>query len=473
MLFLRVLDDREDIEATRASTLGLPFNPSLSAPYRWRDWASPNGAKRQELQNSSIGAVKQFVNHELIPHLKSLGSQPNAGTRQAVLSEVMSTLEATRVDTERNLLDVLDEVDQIRIEQVDDTHMFAISQVYERLLLRMGEKNNDGGQFFTPREVIRAVVRTVNPTIGDTIYDPACGTGGFLAQAHEYLVKIQGDDITPEHLENLRNGTFYGREKENLIYPIALANLILHGVDNPHIWHGNTLTGNEMNGTLFQEAPSQYDIILMNPPFGGREGQDAQTKYAYRSSSTQVLFVQEIIDSLKQGGKAGIIVDEGLLFRTSERAFVQTKRKLLDECDLWCIVSLPAGVFTQAGAGVKTNLLFFTKGKSTENVWYYDMSSLKVNRGNPLVSSHFDDFFALMPKRIVGENSWSVTREQLEKSNFDLKAANPNKFDDIDPRTPDDLLDLVAQTSRDIGEAVTTLRNMRDAWLDSQVDNHR
>lgn len=143
----------------------------------------------------------------------------------------------------------------------------------------------------------------------------------------------------------------------------------------------------------------------MNPPFGGKEGQDAQTRYAYKTGSTQVLFLQEIIDSLATNGRAGIVVDEGLLFRTNENSFVQTKRKLLDECDLYCIVSLPGGVFTQAGAGVKTNLVFFNKGKHTEKIWYYDLSEIKVTKRKPLVASHFDEFLKLLPTRADSENS--------------------------------------------------------------------
>ena len=184
-------------------------------------------------------------------------------------------------------------------------------------------------------------------------------------------------------MERLATATFYGREKENLIHPIALANLVMHGIDQPNIWHGNTLTRMETYGGLFRGAPDLFDVILMNPPFGGKEGAEAQTRYPYKTSSTQVLFLQEVIDSLKPNGRAGIVVDEGLLFRTNENAFVQAKRKLLDECDLWCVVSLPAGVFTQAGAGVKTDLLFFTKNGPTESTWYYDLSHLKVTKRKP------------------------------------------------------------------------------------------
>ena len=174
-----------------------------------------------------------------------------------------------------------------------------------------------------------------------------------------------GAGATAEQLRILREDTFLGREKADLVYPIALANLVLHGIDHPHIWHGNTLTGQTTYGGLFVGAPALFDVILMNPPFGGKEGKEAQTNFAYKTGATQVLFLQHVIDSLKPGGRCGMVIDEGVLFRNNETAFVQTKRKLLNDCDLWCIVSLPPGVFSSAGAGVKTNLLFFTKGGPT------------------------------------------------------------------------------------------------------------
>jgi type I restriction enzyme M protein len=266
-----------------------------------------------------------------------------------VLTEIFSSVERTRIDTEKNLLDVLDKVHEISSQRVETTHIFTLSQVYEGLLLKMGEKGNDGGQFFTPREVIRAMVQTVDPKIGETVYDPGCGTGGFLAQAFEYMAGLGRSKITsPDQLETLKRSTCFGREKDNLIYPIALANLVLHGIDEPHIWHGNTLTGTATYEGLFTGAPSLYDVVLMNPPFGGKEGKEAQIHFAYKTGATQVLFLQHVMDSLKPGGRCGIVMDEGVLFRTNETAFLKTKRKLLEECDLQCIVSLPGGAFVNA-----------------------------------------------------------------------------------------------------------------------------
>ncbi len=463
LLFLRILDERETREAEEHAAVGEPFTPSLEAPYRWQDWAAPTGAKRQALQGdgSTLGDFFAFVNGDLLPHLRGLKDRPNATPRQKIISEVLSGVERTRIDTERNMLDVLDRVDEVKDENIDPQHVFPLSQVYEGLLLKMGERGNDGGQFFTPREVIRAVVRAIDPKIGETVYDPACGTGGFLAQAFEHMAGPEYANVTSgEQLETLKRATFYGREKDNLIYPIALANLTLHNIDEPHVWHGNALTGQESYGGLYAGAPSLFDVVLMNPPFGGKEGVEAQTNFPYKTRATQVLFLQHVISSLKPGGRAGIVVDEGVLFRTNETAFVQTKRKLLDDCDLWCILSLPPGTFVNAGAGVKANLLFFTKGQPTEKVWYYDLSHIKVGKKMPLTLAHFEEFFKLLPGRADSDYSWTVSRADIEAKTYDLKAVNPNAKSDEDTRTPEELLDYIEAKGREVAEAVAALRAM-------------
>lgn len=419
LLFLRILDEREEIEAEQAEAVGQFFTPSLQAPYCWRDWAAPDGAKRAELHRGALGSFFQFVNADLLPHLRGLKDQPVASPRQKVISQIMSGVERVRIDTEKNMLDVLDKVDAIQLGGIDNTHIFALSQVYEGLLLKMGEKGNDGGQFFTPREVIRAMVEVINPQIGETIYDPASGTGGFLAQSFDHM-RAALDDATADQLRALGQTTFYGREKENLIYPIALANLVLHGIDFPRLWHGNTLTGAETYGGLYEQAPSQFDVILTNPPFGGKEGKEAQTNFAYKTSATQILFLQHVLSMLKKGGRCAIVLDEGVLFRTNETAFVQTKRKLLDDCNLWCILSLPGGVFNAAGAGVKTNVLFFTKGQQTKQIWYYDLSDVKVGKKLPFTRQRMREFFTLLESRADSEHSWTIdldARKQAARKN--------------------------------------------------------
>jgi type I restriction enzyme M protein len=426
ILFLRVLDEQEAIEQEEAEALGLGYAPSLAAPYRWEDWAAPwtdkpgasktsdgrpLGWKRRELQESKRGQYFAFVNGELLPYLRGLRDKPGASSKQKIISEIISPIERVRIDTESNFADVLDRVHALRFSGTDTQHQFMLSQVYEGLLLKMGEKNSDGGQFYTPRELIRAMVRTVEPRIGQTVCDPCCGTGGFLVESVEYM-RQRGGELTTEALDLLKHHTFYGREKDNLAYPIALANLMLHGIDEPHLWHGNTLSKQTVYGGLWEGAPDRFQIVLTNPPFGGKEGKEAQSSFPFKTRATQALFVQYVMQILEPGGRCGIVLDEGLLYRTNEDAFVRTKRKLLDECDLWCIVSLPGGAFTGSGAGVKTNLVFFTKGRKTERIWYYDLSHIKVGKKTPLTLAGFAQCFELLGKRgsaeAETEHSWTV-----------------------------------------------------------------
>ena len=471
LLFLRFLDEREEREEREARALGRRYEESIREPFRWRDWAAPDGVKRNLLQHGAGDSVFTFLENDLLPYLHALGENGSA-PRQRLIGQILSSVDGTRVDTERNFYDVVDLVDDIRQGAISDQHLFPLSGAYEGLLLSMGEKNNDGGQFFTPREVVRAMVRVVEPQVGETVYDPCCGTGGFLAQAYEQMRATLPPEATGSALEQLSHRTFYGTEKDNLVYPIALANLVLHGIDEPHIQHGNTLTRAEEYGGLFEDAPDQFDVILTNPPFGGKEGPDAQNHYAYPTSSTQVLFLQEVIESLKRGGRAGFVVDEGLLFRTSERAFVDTKRKLLDECDLYCVVSLAPGVFTSAGSGVKSNLLFFNKGQATERTWYYELfppewtdrkgqtrPGTRFTKKYPLTLAHFEEFFALLPERADSERSWTVTREQIEANGYDLKAVNPHRPDDTDTRTPEELLAEIEGHGRALEAALSELRS--------------
>lgn len=411
ILFLRILDAQEEREREAAEAVGGTFTPALVSPYRWQDWAAPFsekpdhpttaegarfGWKRQELFAKGDGKLFDFINGELLPHLHGLDidkrtglPNPAASRKQRIIGRIMTAVERVRVDSETNLRDILDKVHEISIEHIDDTHFFTLSQVYEDLLLKMGEKNSDGGQFFTPREVIRAMVHTINPQPGEKVYDPCCGTGGFLAVAYEHIARNLGNSPASTAIDMLKHDTFFGREKENLVFPIALANLALHGIDQPNLWHGNTLTRRATYGALFENAPKSFEVVLTNPPFGGKEGKDAQKNFDFETSSTQVLFVQDILTELASDGRCSIVLDEGLLFRTNESAFVETKRKLVDECELWCIISLPGGVFSTAGAGVKTNLLFFTKGKKTEKIWYYDLSHIKVGKKTPMTLAHF------------------------------------------------------------------------------------
>jgi type I restriction enzyme M protein len=278
ILFLRILDAQETRDQEKAEAVGATFTPALRRPYRWQDWAAPHsekpahpktpegkplGWKRQELFAAGDGKLFDFINKDLLPHLHSLDVDPRtnlplpgATPKQRIIGQTMTAAERVRVDSEANLRDILDKVHEISIDHIDDRHFFTLSQVYEDLLLKMGEKNSDGGQFFTPREVIRAMVHTVAPSLGQTVYDPCCGTGGFLAIAYEHIARNLGSSARSTDIDTLKHDTFFGREKENLVFPIALANLVLHGIDQPNIWHGNALTRRATYAALFEKGGS-------------------------------------------------------------------------------------------------------------------------------------------------------------------------------------------------------------------------
>ncbi len=480
MFFLRYLDILDKAVEAKSRAVKKDFEATLPTPYRWHDWAAPydrtkqpeeiiknkeQGWKRCELDNQTITAYLEWVNGELFPFLKTLKDNPGASDRQKVVSEIFITKEKTVLASVNNLQDALDKVHTIGQTSINDQHIYPISQAFEGLLPRLGEKKNDGGQFFTPREVIRLIVDIVDPQLGGKIYDPCCGTGGFLIEAYKHLNK---QNPTPTQVQELKSETLWGREYADEIIPILLANMVLHDVDQPRIWHGNTLTGAVTYGELFNGNPTQYEAILTNPPFGSKEGKSAQAAFAYKSGKAQILFLQHIIESLKDGGTCGMVIDEGLLFNTTTAACVQTKRKLLNDCDMFCIVSLPKGVFVNAGAGVKTDLLFFKKGQRTERIWYYDMTldenfrSRKVNKGNLLEIKHFVDF----QKRLqlpdghadkVSERSWYLTRAELEDRKYDLKAVNRNAPNFTDKRNTAELYKIIQDAQKEIEKELAEL----------------
>lgn len=461
IFFLRFLDEQEG-DGPGAST------GSIGPPYRFRDWARPeHGA-----------GLLRFVNEALLPHLRGLGAKEGASVRQRLISEIFSGVDRAGlagIESERDLLDVLDRVRRISVADIDDRHVFPLSQIYEGLLSRMGDQGSDAGQFFTPREVVRAMVRAVDPRPGETLYDPCCGTGGFLAQAYEHVRAALGERPDPAALAALKERTLFGREKERLIYPLALANLALHGVDLPRIWLGNALTGEAVRDGLWRGAPATFDVVLTNPPFGGKEGRDVGARFPFPTAATQVLFLQHILSVLAPGGRCGVVLDEGVLFRTGEDAFVRTKERLLSECELYCVVSLPIGAFAAAGAGVKTDLLFFRKGRPTETIWYYDLSDRKIGKRAPLTLDDFGEFLALLPERRDSARSWTVDlaarrreaaaatpREQ--RAIYDLKAQSPRPAGASRARrTPAELLAVIDQKEEEVAAALRALRRMDSA----------
>ncbi|MCS7278325.1 MAG: type I restriction-modification system subunit M, partial [Aquificaceae bacterium] len=370
LLFLRFLDAQEEDWESKAIYKGEPYKPVIEKPYRWKDWARKSWRAEELLS---------FIHNDLIPYLKNLSGSPVRDTIRSVFSDLNVIVCASGY----NLMDVIQIVDSIDFHSREDA--FTVSQVYEELLRRLGHENKMAGEFYTPRPVVRFVVELVDPQIGETVYDPACGTCGFLIEAFLWM---ENKAKTTQDLEMLQNRTFYGQEKKPIPAMLGLMNMVLHGIHTPKVLRKNTLEEDIRN-------PSErFDVVLTNPPFGGKEGKHIQQNFPIQSQATELLFLQHIMKKLKRkdGARCGMVVPEGTLFRGG--AFAEVKKNLLEEFNLHTIVSLPPGTFAPY-SDVKTALIFFERPGPTKEIWYYELplpeGLKKFSKGSPISDEHFEE----------------------------------------------------------------------------------
>lgn len=420
LLFLRFLDAQEDEWETQAKLAGRTYTSILDGDLRWNAWATKDWPADRLLE---------FVHGRLIPYLQSLGGDPLRDTVRGVFAERNVIVCASGY----NLKEVLDVLDSIDFHSQDD--IFTVSQVYEELLRRLGSENRMAGEFYTPRPVVRFMVELVDPKIGETVYDPACGSCGFLAQAYLHMKK---EEKTIEDHKTLQEHTFFGQEKKPLPALLGLMNMVLHGVTAPEIRRRNTLEEN------IRQVSERFDVVLTNPPFGGTEGRHIQANFPVQATATELLFLQHIMKKLKpkDGARCGMVVPEGTLFRGG--AFATVKQDLLEQFNLHTVVSLPPGTFAPY-SDVKTALLFFERPGPTEEIWYYELplpeSLKKFNKGSPIQDEHFAEARKLWKawdayrkgqgpcEACLSERSWIVTAEEIKQRGYDLTARNPNRRD--------------------------------------------
>jgi type I restriction enzyme M protein len=308
-----------------------------------------------------------------------------------------------------------------------------MSHLYEGKIKNMGNAGRNGGEYYTPRPLITTIIKVVNPKIGEKVYDGAVGSAGFLCEAFDYLRTSK--ELTTKESEILQTKTLYGKEKKGLAYIIGIMNMILHGVEAPNIVHTNTLAEN----ILHIEEKDRFDVVLANPPFGGKERAEVQQNFPIKTSETASLFLQHFIKILKAGGRAGIVIKNTFLSNT-DNASVSLRKLLLENCNLHTVLDLPGGTFT--GAGVKTVVLFFEKGKPTKNVWYYQLNlDRNLGKTNPLNENDLADFVALQKTFAESENSWTLDVSNLDQNTFDLSAKNPNKKEEVALREPKVILE--------------------------------
>lgn len=432
VLFLKYLDDLEKDKKLAAELAGKTYTTIIAPEFQWSNWAMPKGKDgKLDHHNAKTGDdLVDFVNIQLFPYLKKFKTTAeSADTIAYKIGEIFSELK-NRIQSGYNLREVVNRIDELRFRTHAEKH--EMSHLYESKIQNMGNAGRNGGEYYTPRPLIKTIVKVVGPQIGDTIYDGAVGSAGFLCEAFEYLKHSK--DLTTKDTETLQKKTFYGKEKKSLAYIIGIMNMILHGIEAPNIIHTNTLAENLAD---IQEK-DRYDVVLANPPFGGKERAEVQQNFPIKTGETASLFLQHFVKILKAGGKAGIVIKNTFLSNT-DNASVSLRKLLLENCNLHTVLDLPGGTFT--GAGVKTVVLFFEKGKPTEKVWFYQLNlGRNLGKGNPLSEKDLTDFVNLQKTFADSDNSWLVDVANIDQNTFDLSVKNPNKKEEAALREPNEIL---------------------------------
>lgn len=452
VLFLKYLDDLEKDKKLAAELAGKTYTTIIAPEFQWSNWAMPKGKDgKLDHHNAKTGDdLVDFVNIQLFPYLKKFKTTAeSADTIAYKIGEIFSELK-NRIQSGYNLREVVNRIDELRFRTHAEKH--EMSHLYESKIQNMGNAGRNGGEYYTPRPLIKTIVKVVGPQIGDTIYDGAVGSAGFLCEAFEYLKHSK--DLTTKDTETLQKKTFYGKEKKSLAYIIGIMNMILHGIEAPNIIHTNTLAENLAD---IQEK-DRYDVVLANPPFGGKERAEVQQNFPIKTGETASLFLQHFVKILKAGGKAGIVIKNTFLSNT-DNASVSLRKLLLENCNLHTVLDLPGGTFT--GAGVKTVVLFFEKGKPTEKVWFYQLNlGRNLGKGNPLNEKDLADFVALQKTFEDSDNSWSVDVASIDQTTFDLSVKNPNKKEEAALREPKEILDEMKKLDAETEDILNAIMEM-------------
>jgi type I restriction enzyme M protein len=451
VLFLRYLHDLESERQDKAELEGKDYRPIISGKLRWSSWAAPKLKDGNFDHNKAATGddLINFVDRELFPALaKFHESAAGPDTIEYKIGEVFSELRS-KFRSGYILRDILEIVDGLRFKTHADKH--ELSQLYETRIRRMGNAGRNGGEYYTPRPLIRAMVKVTNPKIGETIYDGAVGSAGFLCEAYDYMLK---PNLSAQDFETLQKRTFYGQEKKSLAYVIGIMNMVLHGIEAPNIMHTNSLNENVMD---IQEK-DRHDTILANPPFGGGERREVQQNFPIRTGETAYLFLQHFIRKLRAGGRAAMVIKNTFLSNT-DNASVALRRELLTACTLHTILDCPQGTFQ--GAGVKTVVLFFEKGAPTRDIWYYQLDpGRSLGKTNPLNDDDLAEFVALQKTKAEGQKSWCITRAGVDEATLELSVKNPNAPEAAALRSPKEIIADMLARDAETAEILESIRGI-------------
>ena len=452
ILFLKWLDDYEKEKETKASLENKQFKPVLDKEYQWSSWAIIKTKDGKVDFNKILTGpdLKKFVDDKLFPYLSSFRNKAeNFDTLEYKIGEIFSELK-NKLQDGYTLRDVVNEVDNLEFKSSEQKH--ELSALYEEKIKNMGNAGRNGGEYYTPRPLIKSIIKVVDPKVGETIYDGAVGSAGFLVEAFEHMSKSKS--LTTSELKTLQTKSFYGAEKKTLAYIIGIMNMILHGIESPNIIHQNTL---ETNVQEIQNK-DRVDVILANPPFGGKEKANIQENFPIKTGETAYLFLQHFIKKLKVGGRCGVVIKNTFLSNT-DNASIALRKQLLEDCNLFAILDLPSGAFV--GTGVKTVVLFFEKGQPTKKIWYYQLNvGRNMGKTNSLNEKDLEDFIQLSKNQNLSDNSWSVDIEKIDNDKLDLGVQNPNVADEIDVREPIEIISEIEKLDKQSSEILKKIKEL-------------
>jgi len=452
ILFLKYLDDFEADKETAAILNGEHYTRIIDGEFRWAEWAAPKRADGTLDYNSAMTGddLRDFVNFKLFPHLasfKQTAENPRSITYKIgeIFGEVRNKLQSGYA-----LRDVINKVDELKFLSNEDKH--ELSSLYEDKIKNMGNAGRNGGEYYTPRPLIKSIVKVTNPQIGETVYDGAVGSAGFLCEAYAWM-RGQGE-LSAADYEQLQKNTFIGKEKKSLAYVIGIMNMILHGVEAPNIVHSNTLAENIAD----IQQKDRVDVVLANPPFGGKERAEIQQNFPIKTSETAYLFLQHFIKILKSGGRCGVVIKNTFLSNT-DNASIALRKQLLEECNLFAVLDLPGGAFI--GTGVKTVVLFFEKGKPTDKVWYYQLNvGRNMGKTNPLNEKDLAEFVEMSKTQELSDNSWLVDVADINKETWDLTVNNPNRVEEVNNRTPAEIIAEIEELDAHAAQALQAIKEL-------------
>ena len=425
--------------------------PILDTPFQWQSWAAPKDADGKLDHNAAMTGddLIDFVNGKLFPYLKKFKeSTDDADSLDYKIGEIFSEI-VNKFRSGYSLRDALEIIDQLNFGSQEAKH--ELSDLYETRIKRMGNAGRNGGEYYTPRPLIRAMIKVVQPQIGETICDGACGSAGFLCEAWDHLRR---DDVSAAEWDTLQRKTFYGQEKKSLAYVLGVMNMILHGIDAPNIRHTNTLAENVMD----IQQKNRHDIVLANPPFGGGERKEVQQNFPIKSGETAYLFLQHFIRKLKAGGRGAVVIKNTFLSNT-DNASVALRKELLENCNLHSVLDCPSGTFQ--GAGVKTVVLFFEKGSKTRRVWYYQLDpGRSMGKTNPLNDEDLAEFVSLQASKADSDKSWTVSVGNVDPTTWDLSVKNPNAPEAEALRSPEQIITDMLARDAETAQILEEIRGM-------------